>query len=257
MMERPRPETGVDLEGSAPGLETHRFAHEAMATVFEVVCTHEDPGYAAQAAQAAFALLDRLERELSRFLPNSDVSRVNALDAGQGTRVTPTTMECLEIARRMYDLTDRTFERIFGVMMLVMLIPTLRHVTAPPSSSTPGGGWHPAVAAPIYFVLGLYSGALHAGVGLPLLFALVHAGHDVVRANAIKVAVIAGAALAAVPVFALRGQVAWGPALALALGFSMGGLLGARLVVREGEKVVRPVLVIAVIALAARMLGLY
>lgn len=154
-------------------------------------------------------------------------------------------------------LADRTFERIFGVMMLVMLIPTLRHVTAPPSSSTPGDGWHPAVAAPIYFVLGLYSGALQAGVGLPLLFALVHAGHDVVRANAIKVAVIAGAALAAVPVFALRGQVAWAPALALALGFSVGGLLGARLVVREGEKVVRPVLVIAVIALAARMLGLY
>jgi thiamine biosynthesis lipoprotein len=114
MMERPRPETGVDLEGGAPGLETHRFAHEAMATVFEVVCTHEDPGYAAQAAQAAFALLDRLERELSRFLPNSDVSRVNALDAGQGTRVTPTTMECLEIARRMYDLTDRTFDVSIG-----------------------------------------------------------------------------------------------------------------------------------------------
>jgi uncharacterized membrane protein YfcA len=154
-------------------------------------------------------------------------------------------------------LADRTFEQIFGVMMLVMLIPTLRHVTAPPGSGAPGDGWHPAVAAPIYLVLGLYSGALQAGVGLPLLFALVHAGHDVVRANAIKVAVIAGAALAAVPVFALRGQVAWGPALALALGFSMGGLLGARLVVREGEKVVRPVLVIAVIALAARMLGLY
>ena len=114
MTEQERPETGVDLGEGAPGLETRRFAHEAMATVFEVVCTHEDPGYAAQAAQAAFALLDRLERELSRFLPNSDISRVNALAAGQGTRVTPTTMECLEIARRMYDLTDRTFDVSIG-----------------------------------------------------------------------------------------------------------------------------------------------
>ena len=39
--------------------------------------------YAAQAAQAAFDLVDRLERELSRFLPNSDITRINHLDAGE------------------------------------------------------------------------------------------------------------------------------------------------------------------------------
>jgi thiamine biosynthesis lipoprotein len=85
-----------------------------MATVFEVYCAHDDAGYAGQAAQAAFALLDRLEQELSRFVANSDVSRINHLTAGQGTRVSPTTMECLEIARRMHSLTGGAFDVAIG-----------------------------------------------------------------------------------------------------------------------------------------------
>jgi FAD:protein FMN transferase len=68
-------------------LDDRRFSHEAMATVFEVHVAHPDERYAAQAAQAAFDLADRLERELSRFLPNSDISRVNRLAPGERTRV--------------------------------------------------------------------------------------------------------------------------------------------------------------------------
>ena len=95
-------------------MTTHRFAHEAMATLFEIRCVHADPGYAGQAAQAAFALVDRLEQDLSRFVANSDVSRINQLSAGEGTRVSAETMECLEIARRMHDLTLGAFDVSVG-----------------------------------------------------------------------------------------------------------------------------------------------
>jgi uncharacterized membrane protein YfcA len=49
----------------------------------------------------------------------------------------------------------------------------------------------------------------------------------------------------------------WIPALLLAAGYGLGGALGARIAVRGGERVIRPVLAVAVIALAGRMLGLY
>ena len=91
-----------------------RFSHEAMATVFEVHATHPDARYAAQAAQAAFDLVDRLERELSRFLPNSDIARVNHLAAGECTQVSPSAMECLVIARHMLDLTGGAFDVSIG-----------------------------------------------------------------------------------------------------------------------------------------------
>ena len=59
-----------------------RFAHQAMNTEFEIFCGHGDADYAQQAAWAAFDLLDRMERELSRFVPNSDISRINHAGAG-------------------------------------------------------------------------------------------------------------------------------------------------------------------------------
>jgi FAD:protein FMN transferase len=102
------------LEEPSDLRDVRRFSHEAMATVFEVHAIHPDERYAAQAAQAAFDLTDRLERELSRFIPNSDIGRINHLGAGERTRVTPSTMECLVIARHMFDLTGGAFDISIG-----------------------------------------------------------------------------------------------------------------------------------------------
>ena len=102
---------GVGIEQPRDLRDVRRFSHEAMATVYEVYAVHADRQYAAQAAQAAFDLVDRLERELSRFLPNSDITRINHLDRGESTRVAPSTLECLVIARHMFDLTGGAFDR--------------------------------------------------------------------------------------------------------------------------------------------------
>jgi hypothetical protein len=154
-------------------------------------------------------------------------------------------------------ISDALFERAFGVVMLLLLVPLLRELAGAKQarSQTPprlGLRW-----GAIFFAIGLYGGSFQAGVGIPLLFALSHAGFDLVRANAIKVVVTAVLALTAVPVFVLKGQVAWGPAAVLVVGYSAGAALGARLAVRGGERVIRPVVALAVIALAGRMLGLY
>jgi thiamine biosynthesis lipoprotein len=94
--------------------DVRRFSHEAMATVFEVYVLHPDHRYAAQAAHAAFDLVDRLEHELSRFLPNSDIARINHLQAGESTRVSASTHECLGIARHIFDFTGGAFDISIG-----------------------------------------------------------------------------------------------------------------------------------------------
>jgi thiamine biosynthesis lipoprotein len=103
---------GIDRPGD--GAPVRRFSHEAMATIFEVHVAHADAPYAAQAAHAAFDLVDRIERELSRFLPNSDIGRINGLAAGEASQVSPATLECLLIARHMYDLTGGAFDISIG-----------------------------------------------------------------------------------------------------------------------------------------------
>jgi thiamine biosynthesis lipoprotein len=77
-----------------------------MATTFEVIVVHEDDRYAWQAAAAAFEEVDRLEGELSRFIENSDVSRINNLPAGESLRLGLDAFECLQLSARIHAETN-------------------------------------------------------------------------------------------------------------------------------------------------------
>lgn len=91
-----------------------RFQHTAMATQFEVRCTHADARYARQAARAAFAEVDRLEQQLSRFVENSDIARVNHLAPGEWTVVAYETMQCLRLAALLHEETGGAFDPTRG-----------------------------------------------------------------------------------------------------------------------------------------------
>jgi thiamine biosynthesis lipoprotein len=106
---------------SIPGLR--RFSHEAMATTYEVFILHEDGLYARQAAQAAFDRLDELEQELSRYIENSDICRINNLVAGQSAKVGLDTLECLQISRRINTETNGAFDITVGSLMSCWLNP--------------------------------------------------------------------------------------------------------------------------------------
>jgi thiamine biosynthesis lipoprotein len=105
---------GIGIAGPRERGDLRRYSHEAMNAVFEVYAAHADERYAAQAAQAAFAVVDRLESELSRFRPNSDITRLNHLTAGVSARIGEAALECLLIARHLYDLTDGAFDASIG-----------------------------------------------------------------------------------------------------------------------------------------------
>jgi thiamine biosynthesis lipoprotein len=94
-----------------------RFSHEAMATTFEVIVVHGDDRYARQAAAAAFDEVDRLEADLSRFIENSDISRINNLPANQPLLIGLAAFECLQLSARMYAETDGAFDITIGSLL--------------------------------------------------------------------------------------------------------------------------------------------
>ncbi len=94
--------------------KAHRFEHKAMATTFEIIISHDDATYAQQAAYAAFEQLDRLELELSRFIENSDISRINNLPANQPLRIGLDAFECLKLSIQIYAETNRAFDITTG-----------------------------------------------------------------------------------------------------------------------------------------------
>jgi thiamine biosynthesis lipoprotein len=89
--------------------EIHQFNHAAMATHFQVRIASDDKAYAAQAAQAAFDLLNSLESRLSRFRTDSDIARIADLAPGETTRLSEPAFACLQIAKRMDQATRSAF----------------------------------------------------------------------------------------------------------------------------------------------------
>jgi thiamine biosynthesis lipoprotein len=89
--------------------DIHQFNHRAMATHFEVRIADEERTYAAQAAQAAFDLLDKLESHLSRFRANSDIAQIAQLAPGEKMRLSEPAFACLEIAKKMEWATRGAF----------------------------------------------------------------------------------------------------------------------------------------------------
>lgn len=85
------------------------FTHHAMATQFQVRVAGEEKTYAAQTAQAAFALADELESHLSRFRANSDISQLAQLAPGETLRVSEPVFACLELAKKMELATRGAF----------------------------------------------------------------------------------------------------------------------------------------------------
>lgn len=79
----------------------HVFNHHAMATQFQARIADAKKKYAAQTAQAAFALADDLESHLSRFRANSGICQIARLAPGETLRVSEPVFACLEIAKRI------------------------------------------------------------------------------------------------------------------------------------------------------------
>jgi len=96
--------------------DLHRFSHQAMATLFEIVIFHEDRAYSQQAAAEAFRIADGLETDLSRFIPNGDIGRINALQAGESTRVGIHAFACLERSLELGLETGGCFDIFIGSM---------------------------------------------------------------------------------------------------------------------------------------------
>jgi thiamine biosynthesis lipoprotein len=101
----------------------HQFNHRAMATYFEVRIADEEKTYAAQAAQTALDLLDRLESHLSRFRPSSDITQIAQLAPGETMRLSEPAFACLEIAKKMELATLGAFSATAAAMQAQACLP--------------------------------------------------------------------------------------------------------------------------------------
>ncbi len=175
--------------------------------------------------------------------------------AGVGRILGPAVVGSLVGSIVVSRLADSTFETAFGIVMIPILFLSLRRPDVEKMSARPQ--WSTPVTLIVFFAIGVYGGSFQAGVGLMFIVALSRSGVDLVVANHIKSITVFVFTCFALPVFILNDQVQWGPAFVLAAGVSSGSFAGAHITVAGGEKIVRPVLVVAVVVLAGHLLRIY
>ncbi|MHC1708423.1 MAG: sulfite exporter TauE/SafE family protein [Bacteroidales bacterium] len=156
------------------------------------------------------------------------------------------------------DISPRSFEVILAIAMVFMLF----FVIYKPSRWLKGKEelWHkkPTVLLMIvFFLIGLYGGLIYVGVGYYLLAAAVlGAGYDLLRANALKVWIV----LLYVPfnlvLFMAYGQVDYKYGLTHAIGNIIGAWAATRFAVKWGVNFIRWVLVAVVLVVIAQTFGL-
>ena len=117
--------------------------------------------------------------------------------------------------------------------------------------------FHPShealAAASIGSATGFYNGLIGPGTGTIMVFAFVSfLGLDFLKSSAVSKAANVAADISSWTVLMFAGFVIWTLALPLILGNMLGSYLGSHLAIRRGQRFVRMVFLIIVLALIAR-----
>ncbi len=105
-----------------------------------------------------------------------------------------------------------------------------------------------------FFLIGIYGGFIHAGVGFIIILVLSQLTQEsLIKINSIKVIVAFIYTFAVVLVFLFNGVINWEYGITLAVGTSIGGWLGSYFSIKKGDKWIKAFLLITIIAMVVKL----
>jgi hypothetical protein len=153
------------------------------------------------------------------------------------------------------DISDVLFRRVLAVIMLLVLGLILWNPRQDSSGSSNSLGRRQLITAmTALFFIGIYGGFIQVGVGFIIITALTTiTKFNLVVTNSHKVFIAGIYTIFALIVFAFNGKVCWEIGLCLAAGMGLGGWIGSHWAVKKGERWIRVVLTICVIAMVIKL----
>lgn len=154
-------------------------------------------------------------------------------------------------------IDDELFKSILAVVMILivitMIIPRKKNV----SNSVVSKGRRIALYASMVGI-GFYGGFIQVGVGFILMASLHYLSRlNLVYVNMHKVFIVLIYTAPALIVFIISGNINWFLGLSLACGNAVGGWWAAKASVKKGEKIVRFVLIGAILIMALKLLKVF
>lgn len=148
------------------------------------------------------------------------------------------------------------FNRFLSVVMILVML--LMAGDGNKKSTPEGKSTEPKNLVLGHFLMfgaGVYGGIIQIGVGFILMSILYRVmGINLVRVNMYKVLIVLCYTIAALAVFASQLELFWVAGIALAVGNSIGGWLGANYSINKGEAMIRRVLNIVLVGVIIKLL---
>ncbi len=153
-------------------------------------------------------------------------------------------------------ISDDLFEKILAVVMIFIIITMLlpkKKTDKTKSDFTID--WKITLSM---IVVGFYGAFIQVGVGFLLMASFQYLMKlDLIRVNMHKVFVVFVFTIPALIVFILTDNINWYYGLTLAAGNVVGGWWGAKLSVKKGEKLIKFVLIVAILIMALKLLNIF
>lgn len=150
------------------------------------------------------------------------------------------------------------FNRFLAVVMIfVMLLMASdrgHKSTKRSQGETPSEPENLVLGHVLMFGAGVYGGIIQIGVGFILMSILYRVmGIDLVRVNMYKVLIVLCYTIAALAMFASQLELVWVAGIALAIGNSVGGWIGANWSINKGEATIKRVLNVVLVGVIIKL----
>lgn len=126
-------------------------------------------------------------------------------------------------------LDEEGFKQVFKYLLLfvlaILLMNPKRFIEPDPDRAVVS----PWITAPLYIAIGIYAGFIQAGFGvLFLMVAVMLSNYGLIKANGLKLFIVAIYTIGVLLYFQLNGTILWKYGLLIASGQAVGGYLTAR-----------------------------
>jgi len=155
-------------------------------------------------------------------------------------------------------ITNTYFNLIFGIVIIfftIMLIvnPDRWLNEKKDLIDKPIRFWHRF----LFFLIGIYAGFIHIGVGYLFLFMLIlGTGNELLKANAMKNFLVLVYIPFSIAIFAIQGNINWTYGLIHSIGNIMGAYIGSMIAIKRGAGFIRWIMIALTFLVILQLLGI-
>ncbi|MEA1974180.1 MAG: sulfite exporter TauE/SafE family protein [Bacillota bacterium] len=156
------------------------------------------------------------------------------------------------------NLSEEIFNKLLGMILLVMLVIIIfqphkkikyKKIIEKDNKNSL------LVGSLLFFFVGIYGGAIQAGVGFLIITTLtIVTNYKLVKINSLKALIVFIYTIPTLYIFIKSGNVDFLKGLILATGNSIGAYIGSNLQIEKGDKIVKIILSVVMVIMALKLL---